>query len=99
MCGLLTEVAAFVAEHGALGAVGFSSCGFWAQEHQLNSCTQLSCLKARRIFLDQGSNTRPAVAGGFFTTEPPGKPRHQADIKLHGDGAVITIRHRVLHHK
>ena len=99
VCGLLTEVAAFVAEHGALGAVGFSSCGFWAQEHQLNRCAQLSCFKARWIFLDQRSNTRPAAAGGFFTTEPPGKPRQQADIKLHGDGAVITKRHRALHHK
>ena len=32
----------------------------------------------------------PAVAGRFFTTEPPGKPKHQVDITLHRDGAVIT---------
>ena len=32
----------------------------------------------------------PAVPGRLFTTEPPGTPKHQADIKLHGDGAVIT---------
>ena len=31
----------------------------------------LSCSRAREIFLDQGSN---ALAGGFLTTRPPGKP-------------------------
>ena len=36
---------------------------------------RLSCSTARGIFLDQGSNLcLPALAGGFFPTEPPGKP-------------------------
>ena len=38
------------------------------------------------IFLTQGSNLSPALAVGFFTTEPPGKPKiHQYEgiIILH----------------
>ena len=34
---------------------------------------KLSCSMACGIFPDQGSNA-PALAGRFFTTEPPGKP-------------------------
>ena len=34
----------------------------------------LSCSAACGIFPDQGLNQSPALAGGFFTTEPPGKP-------------------------
>ena len=35
----------------------------------------LSCFGACGIFLDQRSNSLSlALAGGFFTTEPPGKP-------------------------
>ena len=34
----------------------------------------LSCSAACGIFLDQGSNLSPALAGRFFTTEPPGRP-------------------------
>ena len=32
-----------------------------------------SCSGARGIYLDQWSNPSPALAGGFFTTEPSGK--------------------------
>ena len=39
----------------------------------------LSCFAACVIFSDQGSS--PALAGKFFTTEPPGKPR-ETDFKL-----------------
>ena len=62
---------------------GFSCCGAWALEHRLNSCDQgLSCPAAHGTFLDQGWNLpgpgiepmSPALVGGFFTTEPPGKP-------------------------
>ena len=36
----------------------------------------LSCSEACGIFLGQGSNPRPpALAGGFLTTVPPGKPQ------------------------
>ena len=35
----------------------------------------LSCSAAYGIFPDQGLNlVSPVLAGGFFTTEPPGKP-------------------------
>ena len=62
---------------------GFSCCGAWALEHRLNSCDQgLSCPVAHETFLDQGwdlpgpgiERMSPALVGGFFTTEPPGKP-------------------------
>ena len=36
--GLLTVVAYLVAEQGAVGPAGFSSCGSWALEHRLDSC-------------------------------------------------------------
>ena len=42
------------------------------------------------IFLTQGLNepTSPALAGGFFTTEPPGKPlaQHRCTLKTHRPG-------------
>ena len=57
----------------ALGCVGFSSCGSWALEHRLDSCSA-----ACGIFLHQGiESVSLALAGGFFTTEPPGKPHTQ----------------------
>ena len=34
----------------------------------------LSCSMACGIFPDQGLNVSPALAGRFFTPEPPGKP-------------------------
>ena len=55
---------------------GFSSCGSRVLENRLSNCgmwAQLHCGKGdlprpgvKSIF--------PALAGGFFTTEPPGKP-------------------------
>ena len=61
----------------SVGAMrGLSSCGSWALERRLSSCAawaQLLCgmwdhprLGMEPMF--------PAWAGGFFTTEPPGKP-------------------------
>ena len=35
----------------------------------------LSCSEACGIFLDQGPTLSHALAGRFFTTEPPGKPQ------------------------
>ena len=34
----------------------------------------LCCSAVCEMCLDQRSNLSPALAGGFFTTEPPGKP-------------------------
>ena len=56
--------------------VGFSSCGSQALERRLSSCgawAQLfhSMWDLPRIGIEPVS---PALAGGFLTTEPPGKP-------------------------
>ena len=42
----------------------------------------LSCITACRISSDQGYNSSPPLAGGFFTTEPPGKPLMLEFLKL-----------------
>ena len=34
----------------------------------------LTCALARGIFPNQEANSSPALAGGFFTTEPSAKP-------------------------
>ena len=80
--GLLIVVASLV-EHrlqnvpASVGAVqGLSGCSSWALKHRLNSCgawAQLICnmCDLPRPGIDPMSS---ALAGGFFTTEPPGKP-------------------------
>ena len=57
-------------------ACGLSSCGSWALERRLSSCgaqAQLVCgmCDLPRPGLEPVS---PALAGGFLTTAPPGKP-------------------------
>ena len=72
-----------VAKHGLPGiwasvvvACGLCSCGSQALELRLSSCgawTQLLC----DMWDFPGSwiqSVSHALAGGFFTTEPPGKP-------------------------
>ena len=58
---------------------GFSSCGSWALERRLSSCgAQAQLLRGmwdlHRRALEPVS---PALAGGFLTTAPPGKPYTQ----------------------
>ena len=61
---LLIEVASFVEEHGLEGTWTSVVVGHG-----------LSCSEVCAMFPDQGLNTMsPALAGGFFTTRPPGKP-------------------------
>ena len=48
----------------------------WALEHRL------SCSTARGIFPDRGLNLSPALAGGFFTTKPPGKPWMEIRLEM-----------------
>ena len=58
-----------------VGARGLSSCAFWALKHRLNSCGALASLLHGMWDLP-GSGIEPlspAMAGGFFTTESPGK--------------------------
>ena len=58
-------------------ARGLSSCGSRALEHSLNSCGMWASLLPGMWDL-LGSGIKPvsaALAGGFFTTEPVGKPK------------------------
>ena len=59
-----------VAEHG------FSSCSSWALEHRLSSCGPRALLLSGIWDLSRSRTepVSPALAGRFFTTEPPGKP-------------------------
>jgi len=60
----------------ALGCAGFSSCGSWALEHRLSNCGAQAYLLCD-MWDPPGSGIElvsPALTGGFFTTEPPGKP-------------------------
>ena len=59
----------------ALGRVSFDSCGYRALEQRLHNCGAQA-----QLFLGMwdlsGSGMEPAspaLAGGFLTTEPPGK--------------------------
>ena len=55
---------------------GFSHCGSWALAHRLSSCHAQAEL-LRGIWDLPGPGIEPvalALAGGFFTTEPPGNP-------------------------
>ena len=52
-------------------SMGFSGQEYWSGV----PLPSPSCSEACAMFSDQGSNTMsPALAGGFFTTRPPGKP-------------------------
>ena len=81
-CGLLITVASLVERElqdmqvSVAVAHGFHSCSFQALEHRFNShgtWVQLLCstwdLPSSGIEL-----VSPALAGRFFTTEPPGRP-------------------------
>ena len=80
---LLIVEASLVTEHGLYGmqasvvaVCGLSSCGAQALEPRLNTVAQrLSCSEAcGNLPGSQIEHASPALAGGFFTTEPPGKP-------------------------
>ena len=62
-----------------LQCMGSRPVGFSSAVHGLQTSVAvafgLCCSTVCGIFPDQGSNpVSPALAGGFFTTEPPGKP-------------------------
>ena len=81
--GLLVAMASPVVEHGLWGAQasvvvahGLSSRGSRALEHRPNSCGTWAWLLCGMWDLP-GSGIKPlspALAGGFFSGEPPGKP-------------------------
>ena len=84
LCGLLSAEASLVAEHRLQGvqasvavALGLHNCSSQAPEHRLRSCgarAQLLC--SMQDLPGPGIEpVSPALAGGFFTTESPQKPR------------------------
>ena len=88
-CGLLIVVASLVAQHGLQGkqtsvivARGLSSGGSWALEHRLSSCgTQAQLFHSMWGLPGSGIKPMsPELTGGFFTTEPRGKPQIQIEI-------------------
>ena len=64
------------AQASVVVARGLSSCGLWALELRLSSVAHgLSCSAACGIFPGPGIEPMSlALAGGFLTTVPPGKP-------------------------
>ena len=58
-------------------ARGLSSCGLQALERRLSRCgTRASLLRGMWDLPGPGLEpVSPALAGGFLTTAPPGKPR------------------------
>ena len=62
---------------------GLSGCGSLALEHRLNSCGAWAWLLCS-LWDPPGPGIEPvppALAGGFFTTEPPGKPPRQGFLR------------------
>ena len=66
---------------------GFNSCGSWALEHRLNSCsTQAQMLCGMWDLPKSGIEpVSPALAGRFFTTEPPQKP-----LCVHAQSPIVS---------
>ena len=69
---------------------GLESAGSIAVVHGL------SCFPANRIFPDQESKLSPVAAGGFFTTEPPGKPTIDTVFKDLGVLTRLIIFHTLI---
>ena len=68
----------------ASGHTGFNNCGSWAPEHRLSSCDVCAPL-LHCMWNLPGSGIEPAspaLAGRFFTTELPGKPRRYFKEKV-----------------
>ena len=92
--GLLIAVTS-LAERGlsgvqasVVGAHGLSSYGSWALQHRLNNCGPGAQL-FHSICDIPGPGIEamsPAFTGGFFTTEPPGKPLTTEFLKIEMKG-------------
>ena len=82
VCGLLIVVASLVVEHGlqaqasVVVAHGLSNCDSRALERRLSSCGARAQLLCGMWDLPGPGlePVSPALAGGFLTTVPPGKP-------------------------
>ena len=74
--GCCLAVGHFCFRAWAVGLIGFSSCGSQAPERRLNTCGAQAPLLGGIWYLP-GSGIEPmspALGGGFFTSEQPGKP-------------------------
>ena len=105
---LFIAVASLFMKHGSTASVvsahGLSSCHSWALEHRLNSCgKQASCSDTCVIFTNWIKPVSPALAGGFFTIEPPGKPSeisfYIAHIRICQCSLFIQRQNVVIHWK
>ena len=67
-CSLVVMFGCLIVEASLLVGYGLWSTGSVVVVHGL------SCSEAHEIFLGWGEPMSPALASGFFTTEPPGKP-------------------------
>ena len=78
----LLVVVAFLVEHRPQDAQGFSGCSSWALEHRFSGFGSwaylLLCM--RNLPWSGIKPVSPALAGRFFTPDPPGKP---SDKLLH----------------
>lgn len=70
-------------------STGFSSCGSWALEYRLSSCGVWPYLLWGMWDLPRPGIEPVSIAlqGGFFTTEPSGKPLREANGA--GSGPII----------
>ena len=67
----------FLVQSMGTRACGLGSCGSWALEHRLSCGAQAYLLCGLWDLPRPGIEPMsPALAGRFFTTEPPGKPLH-----------------------
>ena len=90
VCGLLIMVAFLVENRlegvkvSVVAARGLNSFNSWALEHRLNSCVAQASLLCSMWDLP-GSGIEPlspALAGEFFTTEPPEKTPNLKEINF-----------------
>ena len=72
-----------------LGCVCFSSCGSQPLEHRLHSCVQAQLLRSMWDLPGGAEPVSPALAGGFFTTERPGKPHPNCSNHIYILGTAI----------
>ena len=90
MPGLLIAVAALVEDHGPQSS---RAQQFWAPEHRLHSrSSQAELPRGLWDLLRPGVEPMsPALIDGFFTIEPPGKPRsmHFQRTKTEGERCCL----------
>ena len=82
-CGGLSRGARAPGFQGFYEAHVPCSCGSWAQ-----LLKQLSCTSPAALWGLPHPGASPALAGRFFTTEPPGKP-HNIFLKQH---TVLSVK-------